>query len=165
VLRTIVDGYNLLFREREASPGASLRDLREELVRRIDAARPAGRDITIVFDGRPGPGVRSERPAGLRVLYSRSPRTADDLIVSLVEKAPRGQTIVVTRDRELARRVKAAGGRLGSPEELFRPPRRRKPGRGGTRPGSGKPEPPTGAALDEWERLFEDRDAGESTSD
>ena len=65
--------------------------------------------------------------------------------------------VVVTRDRELISRVKSAGGRVASPGEFFAPPARRhsaaSPGTSGKR--GGKPAPPSGAELDEWERLFE----------
>ncbi len=155
--RVLLDGYNLLFREREAPGGASLRDLREEFVRRVDAIRVPGQEVSIVFDGRPGPTGRGERSTGLRVIFSKSPRSADDLIVSLVKKEPRGQVTVITRDRELIARVKSAGGRVASPADFFAPPARRRsaPRPGGSGRRGGKPAPPSGAELDEWERLFE----------
>jgi predicted RNA-binding protein with PIN domain len=152
--RTVIDGYNLLFRD--VDPGAApLRDLREEFVRRVDAARVPGQEVTVVFDGKPGPRSSSTPAEGLSVRYTRSPRTADDLIVSLVGTSARGETTVLTHDRELARRVREAGGRVGDPAEFFRPPRRRPATRGRT---AGKPPPPKDAELDEWERLFGERD-------
>ena len=51
--RTVIDGYNLLFRERELVPGVSLEALREEFLRRVDAARVAGQRVVVVFDGNP----------------------------------------------------------------------------------------------------------------
>jgi predicted RNA-binding protein with PIN domain len=159
VVRTIVDGYNLLFRDLDDSPGASLRDRREALLRRLDAVRTPGAEIVVVFDGKPGRGPREPRPDGLRVLWAASPRSADDLIVSLVEKAPRHGTLVITADRELRSRVRSAGGRVGSPDVHLRPPKRR----GSSPPSSraAKPPPPTGAELDAWERLFEEGREGE----
>jgi predicted RNA-binding protein with PIN domain len=154
VRRLILDGYNLLFREGEASDDVSLRDLREEFLRRVDARRETGQEVTVVFDGRAGAGPRRSGRPGLRVVWARAPRSADDVIVDLVRKEPRHQVTVVTRDRELVARVKSAGGRVASPEAFFRGPTRRRsapPGRA-----SEKPAPPKGEELAEWERLFEE---------
>ena len=153
--RIILDGYNLLFRE--DPEGRTLAERREDLVRRIDAVRRPGERVLVVFDGRPGSAPREPRPEGLEVRFASSPRTADDLIVRLVGQAPRRQTRVLTRDRELAARVKSAGGLVGDPEEALRPPRRR---RSGPVPAdrSGKPPAPRGPELDDWERLFRERD-------
>ena len=153
--RIVVDGYNLLFRE--DPDGRTLAEAREDLVRRIDAVRRAGQQVIVVFDGRPGPGKREPRPEGLDVRFASSPRTADDLIVKLVGQTPRNQTRVLTRDRELAARVKSAGGVVGDPEDALRPPRRRRSGPVKGDP-SGKPPAPQGPELDDWERLFRERD-------
>lgn len=148
--RVLVDGYNLMFRE-GTPDDASLADAREAFLRRVDAARGAREDVTVVFDGRGGSGERGEAPPGLRIVWARSPRTADDVIVDLVGKQPRGQMEVLTHDRELKHRVKSAGGVVGDPDAFFtrsRAKRRTGPRR------SAKPPPPTGAELDEWEKLF-----------
>lgn len=148
--RVVIDGYNLLFRDHE--PGAApLDQLRADFLRRVDAARPAGTEVVVVFDGRPGPAVRDPGAApGLSVRFAASPRSADDLIVRLVRSSARGSTTVLTRDRELGRRVKAAGAGLGDPDAFFRRPKHRS----GRPRRAEKPRPPEGAELDEWERLF-----------
>jgi hypothetical protein len=150
VARIVIDGYNLLFRERE--PGtAPLEDLRAGFLRRVDAARPPGTEVVVVFDGRPGAGPPGPAPPpGLGVRFASSPRTADDLIVSLVRSSARGSTVVLTRDRDLARRVRDAGATVGDPAAFFRLPAH---GSGPPRSGE-KPPPPQGPELDEWERLF-----------
>jgi predicted RNA-binding protein with PIN domain len=150
----VLDGYNLMFR---GSPpdGASLADAREVFLRRVDAARGAGEDVTVVFDGRAAPGRSGPVAAGLKVVFARRPKSADDRIVEIVSKSPRGQVVVLTYDRELRHRVRTAGGQPGDPDAFFRRPevpRPRKPR------GVRKPPPPSGAELAEWERLFEERD-------
>jgi hypothetical protein len=155
VPRVVVDGYNLLFRRREPG-GGPLEELRAELLRRVDAARTPGTEVVVVFDGRPGvrrpdPGA----PPGLVVRFASSPRSADDLIVSLVRASARGETVVLTGDRELARRVREAGAAVGDPAAFFRRPRH---GSGLPRSGE-KPPPPRGPEVDEWERLFGAGDA------
>jgi hypothetical protein len=155
VPRVLVDGYNLLFRGRD--PGAApLAELRAELLRRVDAARTPGTEVVVVFDGRPGAGTPDPAgPPGLVVRFAASPRSADDLIVSLVQTSARGETVVLTRDRELARRVREAGAAVGDPAAFFRRPRHRT----GVPPPGEKPPPPRGPELDEWERLFGAGDA------
>ncbi len=160
--RFILDGYNLIFRDEDASPGASLADRRDDFLRRVDAMRGPGQDVVVVFDGRPAGGSSSPRTPGLRVTFSRSPRTADDLIVSMVGKSPRNQSVVITRDRELMARVKSAGGVVASPDEFFRVPSRRRSSPPTKR--GGKPAPPRGSELDEWERLFEEGAADDEGS-
>jgi predicted RNA-binding protein with PIN domain len=152
-LQTVIDGYNLLFRELDPGPGTSLQDLREEFIRRVDAARFQGQRVIVVFDGKPRMPPSARSSEGVRVLYSKTPRSADDLIVSLVERAARGAVTVLTHDRGLIRRVKSAGGRIGEPESFFEVPmRRRAPDRKRE-----KPPAPTGRELDDWEALFEER--------
>lgn len=149
-----MDGYNLMFRE-GTPDDASLAHAREAFLRRVDAARGAREDVTVVFDGRGGAGERGAAPAGLRIVWARSPRTADDVIVELVGKAARRQIEVLTHDRELKHRVKSAGGVLGDPDAFFTRSRAKR--RSGPRR-SRKPPPPTGAELDEWEKLFGGRE-------
>jgi hypothetical protein len=156
VRHTVIDGYNLLFREREPTSSDALAGLVEDFLRKVDAARLPGQRVCVVFDGRPG----AARPAGsgddLEVVYSSTPRSADDLIVSIVSKAPRGSVTVLTYDRELIHRVRRAGGTIADPARFFEPPaRRKKPRR------SEKPPPPSGLELDAWEALFEERPGGE----
>jgi hypothetical protein len=152
-VRTIIDGYNLLLRDLDPS-ASSLAEVRREFLRRVDAVRGPDESVTVVFDGRPGTRAGRTDGAGVDVRYSRSPRTADDLIVSMVRAAPRNSVTVLTHDRELARRVRRAGGAVGDPSSFFRLAR---PRRRGPAPRE-KPRAPRGHELDEWERLFEERE-------
>jgi predicted RNA-binding protein with PIN domain len=148
--RILIDGYNLLFRD--ADPGrVRLEDARDDLLRRIDAARLPGDSIVVVFDGRSGHSAAGSRREGLAVRFSQAPGSADDVIASAVAAARRGEVTVVTRDRGLQGRVRAAGGKLMDPERFFDPARRAP--RRGPAP-SEKPDAPTGWEVDEWERLF-----------
>jgi len=150
----LVDGYNLMFRD-GTPDDASLADVREAFLRRVDAARATNEDVVVVFDGGPAGASSGAVADGLRVVFAGR-RSADDAIVALVEKAPRGQVLVLTRDRELGHRVKSAGGRLGDPDAFFRRPER--PPRGRAGPRGGKPPSPRGAELELWERLFREHD-------
>src|SRR5205814_17619 len=69
-----------------------------------------GHDVTAVFDGRPPPGLSVVDLGGLEVAFAGRGRPADDEIVRRVGIDPDGRSLrVVTSDRPLARRVRAAG--------------------------------------------------------
>jgi hypothetical protein len=125
--RLLIDGTNLLHslqRSAGAAPAATL-------IGRLRAVVPAPVAIELVFDGPAERGLRGERiAAGTSVRYGGA-RSADDVILSLVDEAravygPEGTAglLVVTDDRDLRygarmRGARTAGsawliGRLGS---------------------------------------------------
>lgn len=159
----ILDGYNLMFRD-GTPQDASLEDAREAFLVHVASVRKPGAELIVVFDGVVGAGRRgasaAPAPAGMRVMWSKAPRTADDVIVRLVERHHRNQATVLTWDRELRHRVKSAGGVIGDPAAFLAPPRKpRRKGKPSGRAGS-KPKPPQGAELEEWEQLFRDAEGG-----
>jgi rRNA-processing protein FCF1 len=112
--RLVVDGSNLLHalsRGAEPQPQAAL-------IGRLRAIIPAATAIELVFDGPAERGLRGERiAAGLRVRYSGG-RSADAVILSLVDEAGAGggaaatdAILVVTDDRDLRNRLRARGAR------------------------------------------------------
>lgn len=126
-VRLMIDGTNLLHgisRTAGAAPAATL-------IGRLRAVVPASVAIELVFDGPPERGLRGERiAAGTSVRYGGL-RSADAVILSLVDEArlvhgPDGTAglLVVTDDRDLKygarmRGARTAGsawllGRLGS---------------------------------------------------
>jgi predicted RNA-binding protein with PIN domain len=143
---TIIDGYNLLFRDEDSE--GSLERARESFLRAVDAVRPPGEMVIVVFDGRSAPAPKLRQAEGLTVCFSRN-ATADEEILARIAKLPKGQATVLTHDRELSRRVRRAGGRVGDPKAFFRlsrfhagpPPRE-------------KPPPPSPEEVERWERLF-----------
>lgn len=125
--RLLVDGTNLLYslsRSGGAAPPAAL-------IGRLRAVVPANVAIELIFDGPPERGLRGERiAAGTSVRYG-GPRTADAVILALIDDVrlvdgPDGTAtlLIVTDDRDLrhgarmrgARTARAAWllGRLGS---------------------------------------------------
>ncbi len=112
--RLLVDGSNLLHalsRGPEPQPAAAL-------VGRLRAVVPADIAIELVFDGPPERGLRGERIAhGLRVRYSGA-RSADSLILSLVDEVrsdagpdATAGVLVVTDDADLRHRLRSRGAR------------------------------------------------------
>ena len=81
------------------------------LARGLAAWRAAeGVDVTVVFDGRPPPGLSDVDLGGVQVAFAGKGRSADDEIVRRVGTDPDpGSLRVVTSDRPLAERVRAAG--------------------------------------------------------
>jgi predicted RNA-binding protein with PIN domain len=153
--RLLVDGTNLLHalsKTSTAAPPAAL-------IGRLRGAIPAVTTIELVFDGPPERGLRNERiAAGVVVRYSGG-RTADEVILTMVEDVRlldgadgTATLLIVTDDRDLRhgarlRGARTAGsawllgrldaGRLSSPSVGNpRPARPSRPARPGPAPSS-----------------------------
>ncbi|MGE0229397.1 MAG: NYN domain-containing protein [Dehalococcoidia bacterium] len=119
--RLVVDGMNVI----GSRPDGWWRD-RDGAARRLHArldahARRHGLDVLLVLDG----AATSDRHLGgfVEVVFARDEgfRNADDAIVALVERELAPETIeVVTSDRELAARVRGAGGAVSGPRALLK---------------------------------------------
>ena len=108
--RYLVDGMNVI----GSRPDGWWRDLEGAVVRFagcLAAWRAAeGVDVAVVFDGRPPAGLEDLDLGGIEVAFAGTGRTADDEIVRRVGIDPEaGSVTVVTSDRPLADRVRAAG--------------------------------------------------------
>jgi predicted RNA-binding protein with PIN domain len=147
-----IDGHNLIGR----TPGLSLsreEEGREEVLRRIGAARGSGREaVVVVFDGR-GPTPEEGRFGGLRVVFAPVGRTADEEILRRLSAGNPRASAVVTSDNRLARRAKDLGARVESCEAFWE--------RLSARRGSRKPEPrkkpeaaPSPSEVEDWLALF-----------
>ncbi|NOZ25477.1 MAG: NYN domain-containing protein [Nitrospirae bacterium] len=97
--RLIIDGYNLI--------GTQHRDLasqRNRLVKRLVRYRAVrGHDITVVFDGHGGlsPMETIGADGGVRIIFSRIARKADDVIKEMLVRE-KDHFIVISSDREIA---------------------------------------------------------------
>ncbi len=142
--RLLIDGTNLLHamtRARDAAPAAAL-------IGRLRGVIPAGTAIELVLDGPPEPGLRNERIAsGVSVRYSGG-RTADEVIIRLVDDVRlldgsdgTATLLVVTDDRDLRHAARLRGARTAGSHWLL--------GRLDTRrlaaPSIGNPRPARGA--------------------
>ena len=120
-VRWLIDGYNVIRQDpesqraerladrRSGGPGA-LEAARAALVRRVvEAHRRSGDPFTIVFDGVRGHAATGPAGGRIEIVFSRSPETADDVLVRLAGRYREGG-IVVTSDRTVqsaARRARA----------------------------------------------------------
>ncbi len=110
----LVDGTNLIHRL-SSSPGGAPRTA---LIGRLRGVVPASVIIDVVFDGPAERGLRGERVAsGLRVRYSGA-RTADAVLLSLVDEVRAAEgpiataaLLVVTDDRDLRHALRLKGAR------------------------------------------------------
>lgn len=139
--RLLVDGTNLLHalsRTKTASPPAAL-------IGRLRGAIPAATAIELVFDGPAERGIRGERIAsGMTVRYG-GPRTADAVILALIDDVRlldgsegTATLLVVTDDRDLRHEARFRGARTaGSAWLLGRLDSRRL-----ASPSVGNPRPP-----------------------
>lgn len=112
--RLLVDGTNVLHRLARtagAAPPAAL-------IGRLRGVIPAGIGIELVFDGPAERGLRGERIAAETIVRFGGARSADAVIIGLVDEARRvagpgatARLLVVTDDRELRFAVRRGGAR------------------------------------------------------
>ncbi len=144
----LLDGNNLIGSvRRTARPSEQDRDaLVAEIAERLRRTRARA---TLFFDG---PAGERSRSLGSLTIRTPSHGSADDAILREVAAAssPR-DCVVVTADRELARRARDAGARVASPEDFFA-----RFGVAGPRGGPAKDAPATTESVEDWMRYFED---------
>ncbi len=107
----IVDGYNVT---KTGFPDLTLEQQRARLIGGLAAlAAQSGAEVTCCFDGAALAGrIPPSSARGVRVLFSRTGQTADDLIRRLVRAEPPGRPVtVVSSDREVADGVRRWGAR------------------------------------------------------
>ena len=112
--RLLIDGTNLLHalsRKPGAAPQAAL-------IGRLRAIVPAAIGIELVFDGAPDRGMRGERVAAGLIVRHSGQRTADEVLLSLVDEtravagaAATGALLVVSDDHALRASLRAKGAR------------------------------------------------------
>ena len=112
--RLLIDGTNLLHalsRKPRAAPQAAL-------IGRLRAIVPAAIGIELVFDGAPDRGMRGERVAAGLIVRHSGQRTADEVLLSLVDEtravagaAATGALLVVSDDHALRASLRAKGAR------------------------------------------------------
>lgn len=143
-----LDGNNLIgVVRRTARPSE---EDRAALVSEISARlRQTRARATLFFDGPAG-----ARPAALGSLSVRtaSGSSADEAILQAIRgsRAP-GECIVVTADRELARRARDAGAKVAPPRDFFA-----RFGAGASAGDDGPRPPATATDVEEWMRYFGD---------
>jgi predicted RNA-binding protein with PIN domain len=116
--RFYVDGYNVLLRTK-LGEGQELEERRAELLARIAAT---GISALVVFDSREShPGLRSATPRRVEVAFAPPGRSADELLIERVRRAPDlDGAVIVSDDRDVADRCGMLGARTMSTAEFGR---------------------------------------------
>jgi hypothetical protein len=145
----IVDGYNVMHALPLGSewPGRTFQDRRHHVLDRL-SAYVAGRPhrVTVVFDGARGGDEMggADRRGAIEVLYSPRGTEADELILRMLESAPRPEAILlVTSDKSLVGRARSAGASTARADELVR-----------------RLSPPAPASVPDAATIFEERVKG-----
>ena len=114
----LIDGYNVA---KLAWPKLDLVGQRVVLLDVIEnMARRFGSDITVVFDGADVIGAAADGRRVVRVMYSPSGITADDVIRDEVRRLPPTRpVVVVTSDQEIVRDVRAMGANTLFSDQLL----------------------------------------------
>jgi hypothetical protein len=112
--RLLVDGTNLLYvlsRTPDAAPQAAL-------VGKLRGFVPPSIGIELIFDGMPDRGMRGERVASGLIVRHAGRRSADELLMSLVDEARAAVGVeglagllIITDDRALSRALRDRGAR------------------------------------------------------
>ena len=148
--RLLIDGTNLLH-VLSNKPGQAPQ---AALIGRLRAMVPPSIGIELVFDGAPDRGMRGERVASGLIVRHAGRRSADEVLISLVEETratagleATGGLLVVSDDHELRAALRAKGARTaGSTWLLGRlaRPKLSAPSVGNRRPARGGPGPSPG---------------------
>jgi len=153
--KILIDGYNLLHKDGDLKNHAerSLEEARDRLIAAVAAYRSGDTEIVLVFDGRGGGGRIKTSTAGVRILFSRYPQSADQLILEIIERERRKSRLtVVTSDRkDIGRIAQAEGVRCISSESFLRRLRR---GAVTAPPQADKPAETSTEEMDYWIRCF-----------
>lgn len=105
----LVDGYNVT---KTGYPTLTLEAQRARLLTGLGAlAARTGAEVTLVFDGADGAvPLALPSPRGVRLLFSRTGETADEVLRRLAGHEPSGRPlVVVSSDREVADGVRRVG--------------------------------------------------------
>jgi predicted RNA-binding protein with PIN domain len=114
----VIDGYNVIrrdpdLRSREAQSLEEGRRTLMQLVRKLASTIPRD-EFVVVFDG-----ARVANPAPtqgqVRVMFSRSPESADDLVIQIARQSRVG-SVVVTSDRAIQQAASRARSAVVSAE-------------------------------------------------
>ncbi|MDP6506140.1 MAG: NYN domain-containing protein, partial [Planctomycetota bacterium] len=102
----LIDGYNVIYADDELAhfmKDGLLEQAREKLLRLLVQFKAAtGNKVSVVFDGSsPYGGLPVDARMGIRMIFSRKPEKADDVIVEeIVRETNPAQLVVVSSDRE-----------------------------------------------------------------
>jgi predicted RNA-binding protein with PIN domain len=161
-MAVLVDGYNVIFADEELADTmrcGQAEKAREALIARLTQYQAlSGEPVIVVFDGTVGVGLPPDGRAAVKILYSRSPQKADEILREIIATAPnpRGLTVVST-DREIRRAAKARRAKPVVAESFLKEMKRlftREEDAPPPEPGEKYGQPVSPNELREWLRIF-----------
>jgi predicted RNA-binding protein with PIN domain len=126
VERLVVDGYNIIhaWPSLKRLLGVSLEAARDKLIERLSVyGLVTNAEVTVVFDSHRKSAARAnaeELVEGVRVIFTRSGHSADQVIERIVYGAAGGVVTVATSDHLQSDMVRGMGGAVISATELER---------------------------------------------
>ncbi len=102
-MKLIIDGYNLIY---SLNFKKSLKEKREKLISLLDEFKNLNKvDITVVFDGTNQESEHRgyENKNGIKIIFSASGETADDVIIDIIKKRKEkaGNFVIVSSDNKI----------------------------------------------------------------
>jgi predicted RNA-binding protein with PIN domain len=168
-MKYLLDGYNILFRERDTN--GSLEEQRIRLFEKLNLLAEASHlDFIVVLDAHHKAGeLERHHYRSLEVVYTDFNQTADDYMIEYVECLPlnkRHRLKVVSSDRPLMQKVRLERVEVLSVSAFFKEIERKKHSRLSKKTEPHKPTPPSKAEKSSpphlsdntsWTALFETR--------
>lgn len=118
--KILVDGYNLIFQfpELRKMMERDLEQAREDLLIRLGTYAGQRYALVVVFDGDGRVPEESYVRKGFRVIFSKPPEKADQVIKDLIEKSQSEDIIVVSSDREIVNYARLHGVKTASSRQF-----------------------------------------------
>jgi predicted RNA-binding protein with PIN domain len=154
----IIDGYNLGFKISTIEPvlkrgqtDLAIKQISQYVKNKLSTQR--GR-VIIVFDGRDFHGKAISQLAGIKLIFSRKPQTADDIIRKFIRETTQVENwTVVSSDNEIRFTAQDHGAKVLKSSEFT--------GKSFSKGKRGKPIPnnktnPENVDIEYWQKLFEE---------
>jgi len=161
----LIDGYNVIYSDDELAQlmkDGQLEQAREKLMRLLVQFKAVtGGKVSVVFDGSsPYGGISSDARMGIRMIFSRKPEKADDIIMEeIFRESNPAQLIVVSSDREIQKEALEfraqtldAHSFLNLMERTLGAQTEQKPSEPGQKYGQPIPQ----SEIDQWMEIFGD---------
>jgi predicted RNA-binding protein with PIN domain len=151
----IIDGYNLAFKAPAIAAlmrAGKIDQAVRQVILHAQKNYAAAAQIIIVFDGRQGIPPEAETFGNIRVIFSKKPQTADDVIRAFLRNAADApKWTVISSDHQIQNTAKDMGAVVLKSEQAWEPRKSQPTPR---KEVSGEKAKPTKVDLDYWLDVF-----------
>ncbi len=120
----LIDGYNLGFKDRSIADWLHKGNTEQAIdliIRRVRQGIGKAGQIIVVFDGKKFSGTGGPAYSGIRVVFSRKPQSADDIIREKLRSLPNASDwIVVSSDHEIINTARDMGAQIVQSEKFLK---------------------------------------------